>query len=109
MARAVENLPTQPIKVLVDGNHCPKIKIPTEAIIQGDKTVPAIAAASIIAKVTRDSEMVCLDETYPGYGFAKHKGYPTAYHLQALNKLGVTALHRRSFSPVKRLLTEEVD
>jgi ribonuclease HII len=105
MRRAVMGLSQQPERVLVDGNRCPELPYPSEAIVKGDSRVPAISAASILAKVIRDNEMVALDETYPGYGFAAHKGYPTSQHLSALEKLGVTPIHRRSFGPVKNLIS----
>ena len=104
MRRAAETLSVQPSLVLVDGNHLPRWSYEARAIIKGDLTEPSIGAASIIAKVTRDSEMVLLDSQYPGYGFAAHKGYPTKAHLAALAALGVSPVHRRSFAPVKRLL-----
>jgi len=104
MRRAVEALAFQPSFVLVDGNRLPSWDYAAQAVVKGDSRVAAIAAASILAKVQRDAELVALDSTYPGYGFAKHKGYPTAAHLQALRELGVTAVHRRSFAPVKNLL-----
>ena len=104
MRRAVEALSVQPSLVLVDGNRLPQWSYEARAIVKGDLIEPAISAASIVAKVTRDSEMVSLDEQYPGYGFAAHKGYPTKAHLSALASLGVSPVHRRSFGPVKRLL-----
>lgn len=104
MRRAVEGLQPQPGAVLVDGNRLPRWQYQAEAVVKGDDRVPAIAAASILAKVQRDSELVALEQRYPGYGFAKHKGYPTAAHLDALRRLGVTDVHRRSFAPVKKLL-----
>jgi ribonuclease HII len=104
MRRAVEALSVQPALVLVDGNHLPRWSYEARAIVKGDLIEPAISAASIVAKVTRDSEMVTLDEQYPGYGFAAHKGYPTKAHLAALASLGPSPVHRRSFGPVKRLL-----
>ena len=104
MKRAVDLLEIRPDKVLVDGNQCPVMSYPVKAIIKGDKLVPAISAASIIAKVARDREMTLLESVYPGYGFAKHKGYPTRQHLESLDKLGVCAIHRRSFGPVKNRL-----
>jgi len=106
MRRAVLGLQMQPERVLVDGNRCPELPYPSEAIIKGDSLVPAISAASILAKVVRDHEMVAFDKIYPGYGFASHKGYPTAQHMQALKTLGVTPIHRRSFAPVKAVLSE---
>ena len=106
MHRAVAALQPQPDYVLVDGNRLPRWPYPSEPVIKGDDRVPAIAAASILAKVQRDAELVALEETYPGYGFAAHKGYPTTAHLRALRELGVTPVHRRSFGPVKNLLAE---
>lgn len=104
MHRAVEALDPQPGYVLVDGNRLPRWRYAAEPVVKGDDRVPAIAAASILAKVQRDGELVALEREYPGYGFAAHKGYPTAAHLQALHTLGVTPVHRRSFAPVKNLL-----
>jgi len=104
MQRAVAGLSVRPDHALVDGNKLPRLPCTAEAIIGGDATVACISAASIIAKVTRDREMVVLDGKFPGYGFARHKGYPTKIHLQALQELGVTTIHRCSFGPVKRLL-----
>ncbi|HFE36949.1 MAG TPA: ribonuclease HII [Gammaproteobacteria bacterium] len=104
MQRAIEALAIEPEHVLVDGNHCPNGKLPMTPVIKGDDRVEVIAAASILAKVTRDRELVELDQAYPGYGFAKHKGYPTKAHVAALQALGVSEIHRRSFGPVKRLL-----
>tara|TARA_R110001599_G_scaffold69414_13_gene195627 strand:- start:4835 stop:5443 length:609 start_codon:yes stop_codon:yes gene_type:complete len=106
MRRAVEALQPQPVGVLVDGNRLPVWSYPAQAVIGGDDSVAAIAAASILAKVQRDAELAELDRCYPGYGFASHKGYPTAQHLQALRQLGVSPVHRRSFAPVKNLLPE---
>jgi len=108
MQRAVENLPTQPEHVLVDGNRCPELPCEATAVVKGDDRVEVIGAASIIAKVTRDREMVELDQKYPGYGLAKHKGYPTKVHIAALKELGVSEIHRRSFGPVKRCLEQEL-
>lgn len=107
MQRAVAGLAVQPGHVLVDGNRCPDLPCSSEAIIKGDGKIPAISAASIIAKVTRDREMVLLDSEYPGYGLAGHKGYPTKMHIAALQDLGVTEIHRRSFAPVRRALEAE--
>ncbi len=106
MKRAVEGLSIQPDQVLVDGNRLPRWQYQAQAIIGGDAIEPAIGAASIIAKVERDAELVALDARYPGYGFAQHKGYPTKAHLLALQALGVTPIHRRSFGPVARLLAD---
>lgn len=104
MQRAVEGLSIQPGKVLVDGNRCPRLSVPAEAVVGGDALIPAIAAASILAKVSRDREMRQLDQQYPGYGLAGHKGYPTPAHLEALKRLGPTPIYRRSFAPVRALL-----
>ena len=101
MQRAVEGLRVQPRLALIDGNRCPKLAVPSSPVVKGDSQVPAIAAASILAKVTRDREMQALDALYPGYGLAGHKGYPTAEHLDALRRLGPTPIHRRSFAPVR--------
>jgi len=104
MQRAVMALAVEPELVVVDGNRCPDLQYRVEAIVKGDRLIPAISAASILAKVTRDREMIELDSAYPGYGFARHKGYPTRQHIQALQELGVSAIHRRSYAPVRRLL-----
>lgn len=101
MRRAVEGLRLLPSKVLVDGNQLPKLRIMAEAVIKGDARVPEIAAASILAKVSRDRWCQELDAQYPEYGFASHKGYGTAKHLEALRQYGVTEYHRMSFSPVQ--------
>ena len=100
MQRAVLALSIPPEKVLCDGTHCPQLACITQAIIKGDQTVPAISAASILAKVTRDRQMQLLDLQYPGYGFAVHKGYGTAVHRAALKRLGPCPVHRRSFRGV---------
>jgi ribonuclease HII len=100
MQRAVEGLRLRPHKVLVDGNRLPRLDVLAEAVVRGDALVPAISAASILAKVTRDRLLVELDRACPGYGFARHKGYGTAEHLEALVQLGATPHHRRSFAPV---------
>lgn len=104
MHRAVAALPIQPEFVYVDGNRCPRWPYPSEAVVKGDSKVAAIAAASILAKVTRDREMLTLDNQYPGYGLAQHKGYPTVAHMAALQRLGPSPIHRRSFRPVAVLL-----
>ena len=106
MRRAVEGLAVQPSLVLVDGNRLPKWPYEARAIVKGDLTEPSIGAASILAKVQRDEEMQTLHNQYPGYGFDRHKGYPTQAHLSALSRLGVSPAHRRSFGPVKRLLAD---
>ncbi|WP_407311902.1 ribonuclease HII [Pseudomonas sp. nanlin1] len=101
MQRAVEGLHITPSMALIDGNRCPALSVPCAPVIQGDAKVPAIAAASILAKVSRDREMAALERVYPGYGLGAHKGYPTPVHLQALARLGPTPIHRRSFGPVR--------
>lgn len=104
MQRAVVGLQPAPGQALVDGNRLPQLPCPARAVVGGDASEPCISAASILAKVVRDREMVALDERYPGYGLARHKGYPTRAHLQALQSLGVSEIHRRSFAPVRRLI-----
>jgi len=104
MTRAIAGLQLQPEFVYVDGNRCPKWAYPSEAVVKGDSLVPCISAASIIAKVTRDKEMQEMDLQYPGYGFASNMGYPTPEHLAALEFLGPTPIHRRTFAPVARIL-----
>ncbi len=104
MKRAIESLQIVPHEVLVDGNKCPDINLPVTAIIKGDEKIACISAASIIAKVSRDNVMREMDKIYQGYGFADHKGYPTRFHISALDKLGVCPIHRRSFKPVRDLL-----
>lgn len=104
MQRAVEGLGVAPTRVLVDGLHCPKVSMPSEAIVKGDSKVAEIAAASILAKTARDEELRQLDKLYPEYAFAAHKGYPTAQHLALLAEHGVSPVHRRSYAPVKKLL-----
>jgi ribonuclease HII len=106
MRRAFAGLAVHPARALVDGNRCPELPCDCEAVIRGDASVPAISAASILAKVARDAEMIALDADWPGYGFAVHKGYPTRRHLEALVRLGPSAVHRRSFGPVRRLLDQ---
>ncbi len=101
MHRAVQGLHIQPEYVLVDGNKLPKWNYTAEAVVKGDSRVAAISAASILAKVVRDREMVEMDKLYPGYGLADHKGYPTKVHMDALDKLGVTPIHRTSYAPVR--------
>ena len=109
MQRAVSGLSIEPQAVLVDGNKVPKVGLPAVAIVKGDQRVPQISAASIIAKVARDAEMTRLDGEYPGYGFARHKGYPTKAHFKALAELGPSAVHRKSFAPVEALLVKQRD
>jgi len=106
MQRAVEGLSIEPEHVWVDGNKIPRWRFSAEAVVKGDSRVGAISAASILAKVTRDAEMTEFDKIYPGYGFAGHKGYPTKMHMAALQQLGVTPIHRRSFAPVKQQLEQ---
>jgi ribonuclease HII len=104
MKRAVHGLAVQPQEVWADGLYCPDTGLPSRAIVKGDSTVAAISAASILAKTARDEIMLRLHEQYPQYGFAVHKGYPTAAHLAALQEHGVSSIHRRSFRPVRELL-----
>ena len=104
MSRAVEALQPSADHALIDGNRCPDLSCTSRAIIKGDSKVPAISAASIMAKVTRDREMLDLDMRYPGYGLAQHKGYPSKEHIEALESLGVTPVHRRSYAPVRRII-----
>lgn len=105
MQRAVAALAIQPEWVMIDGNRCPVLPMPATAVVKGDALVPEISAASILAKVARDEEMALLDQRYPQFGFAGHKGYPTAAHLAAIQQYGILAEHRRSFKPV-RLIAE---
>lgn len=107
MRRAVEALEKAPSEVLVDGLHCPRVAIPARAIVDGDALVPAISAASILAKTARDALMVALHEQFPEYGFDRHKGYGTAEHLAALRRHGACTIHRQSFAPVRLLLKGE--
>lgn len=105
MERAVANLKIEPNMVLVDGNRIPKnLGIPAISVVKGDARVEEISAASIVAKVIRDRQLIELDQKYPQYGFASHKGYPTAAHLEAINKYGLLPEYRKSFGPVKKLL-----
>ena len=112
MRRAIEDLSTRlgrwPDKALIDGNRCPELPITAEAIIKGDAKEPAISAASILAKVTRDRQMQLLHERHPEYGFAQHMGYPTEAHFTALQQYGACDQHRRSFSPVRKVLELKV-
>jgi len=104
MRRAVEALAIQPQEVWVDGLYCPETGLPSRAIVQGDSSVVEISAASILAKTARDSAMLALHKSYPNYGFDRHKGYPTAAHIEALKLHGVSAVHRKSFRPVQACL-----
>jgi ribonuclease HII len=104
MKRAVEALGESPDEVVVDGQHVPAVAFPCQALVKGDARVPAISAASILAKVARDAEMGILESRYPGYGFAEHKGYGTPEHLAALRERGPCEIHRRSFEPVQALM-----
>ena len=108
MKRAVEGLSVKPCHLKIDGNRCLDMSCSMEAIIKGDLTVAEISAASIIAKVHRDKEMMALDQLYPEYGFAAHKGYPTKKHRDALWQFGVCPIHRRSFAPVRNCLNRSV-
>ncbi len=109
MARAVAALRPQPEAIEVDGLHCPAVAMPARAIVRGDAQVAAISAASILAKTARDAELLRLHALFPQYGLDRHKGYPTAAHLDALEKHGVTVIHRRSFAPVRRRLVVEAN
>lgn len=104
MRRAIEALSLTPDRILVDGLYVPDVTIPCDAIVGGDGLIESIGAASILAKVLRDEEMAALDVLYPGYGFAQHKGYPTAVHRAALETLGVSVIHRKSYAPVAAVL-----
>jgi len=103
MQRAVEGLSIKPDYVQIDGNRCPELSVPAQAIVRGDAQVPAISAASILAKVTRDRLLCELHELHPEYGFNQHAGYPTRQHLMALNTCGPCIHHRRSFAPVRKV------
>ena len=109
MQRAVAALMPSAEHALIDGNRCPDLACPAQAIVKGDSRVAAISAASIMAKVTRDREMLSLDVIYPGYGLAQHKGYPSKAHIQALENLGVSPVHRRSYAPVRRIVELQAD
>ena len=106
MQRAIKSLKIRPHFVLVDGNRIPDLDIPAQAIVKGDSLVPEISAASILAKVARDAEMLALDKQFPQYAFAQHKGYPTKLHLEKLAEFGVLPQHRRSFAPVRKLMSD---
>ncbi|KZN39420.1 ribonuclease HII [Pseudoalteromonas luteoviolacea S2607] len=107
MTRAVEGLEVPAEFVFVDGNRLPELSVPAQAVVKGDSLVAEISAASILAKVTRDNEMIELDAQFPEFGFAGHKGYPTKAHFEALAQHGVTPFHRKSFKPVQRILAEQ--
>ena len=107
MQRAVEALQPMAQHALIDGNRCPVLACPAQAIVKGDSRVAAISAASIMAKVTRDREMLSLDLQYPGYGLAQHKGYPSKAHIEALENLGVTPIHRLTYAPVRRVMERQ--
>ncbi|HGF5256256.1 TPA: ribonuclease HII [Vibrio parahaemolyticus] len=102
MQRAIAGLKVQPDLALIDGNRCPELSMDSQAVVKGDLRVAEISAASIIAKVVRDQEMEELDKQYPQFGFAKHKGYPTKAHFEAIEQHGVISEHRKSFKPVKK-------
>ena len=104
MVRAVDGLSIKPEYVAVDGNRMPPWNYEGETVVKGDDKVPAISAASILAKVCRDAEMIAFDDLYPGYGLAGHKGYGTKQHREAIEKMGPTPIHRKSFEPVKSML-----
>ncbi len=107
MKRAIDSLPIRPELALIDGNRCPKLAIAAKAIVKGDDKVPAISAASILAKTARDAVMLDLHRQYPEYGFDRHKGYPTAYHLEQLHIYGVSPVHRKTYAPVRKILEPE--
>jgi ribonuclease HII len=107
MHRAVDALHITAEYVLVDGNKLPKWQYASQAIVKGDSKVAAISAASILAKVTRDRELIALDKIYPQYGFAKHKGYPTVQHLEAVKQHGVLSIHRKSYAPIKQAIAQQ--
>ena len=108
MRRAYASMGLVPSRALVDGLHFPAIGCPAEAVVNGDSLVPSISAASILAKNARDREMVLLNERFPGYGFDRHKGYPTRSHIEAIERLGVLEVHRRSFGPVRKILRQDI-
>jgi len=107
MKRAVEALGLLPTEVLIDGLHCPQLSMPMRAIVQGDSKEACISAASILAKTARDADLYVLDKLHPQYGFAKHKGYPTALHMQMLEQYGILSVHRKSYAPIKKILNME--
>lgn len=109
MRRAIEGLKTVPTLALIDGNRCPVMALRMEAIVKGDDTVPAISAASILAKTARDAALMQLHAQYPDYAFDRHKGYPTSLHLERLRQHGVSPVHRKSYAPVRALLCGDRD
>ena len=109
MERAVAGLQRSPDLAMVDGNRLPRLDCPAQAVVRGDALIECISAASILAKVARDSILDGLDHQFPGYGLSRHKGYPTREHIAALERLGVTPVHRRSFAPVKRALQDNLE
>lgn len=105
MKRAIERLSIKPELALIDGNRCPKeLSVRARAIVKGDDRIPVISAASILAKTARDAIMMELHSQYPEYGFDRHKGYPTAFHLAQLEKFGVSPVHRKTYAPVRKIL-----
>ncbi len=104
MRRAVENLGTAPQLAMIDGNHAPDLSCEVKTIIGGDRLIASISAASVLAKVYRDRLMLSMHQLYPGYGFDRHKGYPSAHHLERLQALGPCPIHRKSFAPVRRAI-----
>jgi len=108
MQRAVQALQLRPVRAFIDGNICPALECPAEAVIGGDASVPSISAASILAKVERDAEMLRLHALFPAYGLDRHKGYPTREHLKAIEQHGICVIHRRSFAPVRRIILKNV-
>jgi len=107
MQRAVQGLSVEPDHVLIDGNRCPSLPMASQSVVKGDARVAEISAASILAKVERDNDMIELDQAFPEYGFAKHKGYPTKAHLEKIVELGVLDNYRRSFKPVAQVLANQ--
>ena len=108
MRRAVEKLDPSPDRAIIDGNRSPELACPAETLVGGDHLEPAISAASVLAKVYRDRLMMAMHEIYPGYGFDRHKGYPTAMHMERLMQNGPCPIHRRSFAPVQRSMENEL-
>ena len=104
MKRAIEKLSVLPREILIDGIYCPEVRMPSKAIVNGDALIPEISAASILAKTSRDAFMLELHNDFPEFGFDRHKGYPTKMHIEALGRLGPSAVHRKSFAPVRAFL-----